>query len=179
MIWYGMIWYIMTLVHDIICYVIQRTTLRYDMVHAWDPPEGIPCSNENIWTVQYLNTTHIVLFKGFHLRGKSPQGDLKQETYRRHPVLITNNKHGINNANDNTNNTHDNNTTNMIIHLMMININNANTNDDNWLPYQDPNQIPTSEDFTIISPTIISTQNFNYAIVVGEIIVISLYRFHK
>ena len=32
--------------------------------------------------MKYLKTT-----KGFHLKRKSPQGDLKQETYRKHPVL--------------------------------------------------------------------------------------------
>ena len=28
-----------------------------------------------------------IMFNGFHLKGTSPQGDLKQETYRKHPVL--------------------------------------------------------------------------------------------
>ena len=35
---------------------------------------------------EYL-TTHVLFVKGFHLNRKSPQGDLKQETCRRHPVL--------------------------------------------------------------------------------------------
>ena len=30
---------------------------------------------------EYLNSTQIWCFKGFHLRRNSPQGDLKQETY--------------------------------------------------------------------------------------------------
>ena len=37
---------------------------------------------------------HILLFKGFHLKRKSPQGDLKQETYRKHPVLTSLGAHG-------------------------------------------------------------------------------------
>ena len=35
---------------------------------------------------EYLKRTQILIFKGFHLKRKSPQGDLKQETYRKHPV---------------------------------------------------------------------------------------------
>ena len=34
------------------------------------------------------NNTHLI-FKGFRLKRKSPQGDLKQETYRKHPVLFS------------------------------------------------------------------------------------------
>ena len=35
----------------------------------------------------YLNTTQILWFKGSRLERKSLQGDIKQETYRKHPVL--------------------------------------------------------------------------------------------
>ena len=29
-----------------------------------------------------------MIFKGFHVKRKSPHGDLKQETHRNHPVLL-------------------------------------------------------------------------------------------
>ena len=37
---------------------------------------------------EYLKTTQILCFKGFHLKRKSPHEDLNQETYRKHPVLV-------------------------------------------------------------------------------------------
>ena len=36
---------------------------------------------------EYLNTQRILFVKGFHLKRKAPQGDIKQEPYRKHPVL--------------------------------------------------------------------------------------------
>ena len=45
------------------------------------PPRGFPFRME----FSEHDTKH--LFKGFHLRRKSPQGDLRQEAYCKHPVL--------------------------------------------------------------------------------------------
>ena len=49
----------------------------------WTAPRSSPQKN----STGYLNTTQILLFKGFHLKRESPQGNLRQEAYRRHPVL--------------------------------------------------------------------------------------------
>ena len=38
---------------------------------------------DSLKNTEYLKTSPIVLFKGFHLKRKSSQGDLKQETYRK------------------------------------------------------------------------------------------------
>ena len=58
-----------------------------DMSPSWDPPEGISFSNESIGQIQNTYKQHTLCFKGFHLKRKSPQGDLNQETYRNHHVL--------------------------------------------------------------------------------------------
>ena len=34
------------------------------------------------------SNTHLLCFNGFHLKRKCPQGDLKQEACRKHPVLL-------------------------------------------------------------------------------------------
>ena len=73
-----------------------------DVFPAWDPQEGTSFSNGILRTMifvvclgvlhfewnrmknaEHLNTTQISLFEGFLLKRKSPQGDLRQETYRR------------------------------------------------------------------------------------------------
>ena len=64
----------------------QRTTLQY--VSCLRPPWGdVLLKWTSLNNPEYLNTTRILCFNGFHLRRKSPHGDLKQETYRKHPVL--------------------------------------------------------------------------------------------
>ena len=41
-----------------------------------------------IQNAEHLNTPQISLFEGFRLKRKSPLGDLKQETHRKHPVPL-------------------------------------------------------------------------------------------
>ena len=52
-------------------------------------PEGISFSNQDLRkNTGHLRSTQLLFFKGFHLKRKSPQGDLKQETSHKRPVLL-------------------------------------------------------------------------------------------
>ena len=76
MLCYAMLCYAM-LGYAMLCYAtLCYARLRYDM---------LCCSMNN---TEHLNTTQTLGVKGFRLKRKSPQGDLKQETYRKHPVLL-------------------------------------------------------------------------------------------
>ena len=50
--------------------------------------QNTPESKSYMNNAEYLKTTQLLLFKGFHLKRTSPHGDLKQETCRKHPVLL-------------------------------------------------------------------------------------------
>ena len=52
------------------------------------PLMGFPFQTNSFQTTEYIKTTHILFFKGFHVKRKSPQGDLKQETCRKYPALL-------------------------------------------------------------------------------------------
>ena len=56
-----------------------------DMIPAWDPPEGISFSNEILWKLICVVFFRYSAFSEdfIHLKRKSPQGDLKQETCRK------------------------------------------------------------------------------------------------
>ena len=54
------------------------------------PPEGTSFSDEILRTnTEHLKTTQPLLFRGFDVRRRSPQGDLEQEAHRKHPVLLS------------------------------------------------------------------------------------------
>ena len=64
----------------------RRATLRY--VSCSSSPRGdFLFKLYYSKNVEYLKATLILLFKGFNVKRKSPQGDLNQETHRKHPVL--------------------------------------------------------------------------------------------
>ena len=67
---------------------LRRATLRYVCLLLGIPLRGFPFQMKLPEDTEHLKRTHMLLFKAFHLKRKSPQRDLKQETYRKHPVLF-------------------------------------------------------------------------------------------
>ena len=58
-----------------------------DMFPAWDYPQGISSSNEIFRKYRIPKNSTTIIVQRISFEKESPHGDLKQETYRKHPVL--------------------------------------------------------------------------------------------